>query len=85
MEKIDEGALSGLENLKEFYCVHNIHLYEIHADAFSRPGTETKERKEYPPIEKLILHNNNISVLQQTLVGKKHLCLNFFTMMYKII
>lgn len=70
MEIIGDGAFSGLPNLKEFYAIRNIYLREIHANAFARPGQEAKDRLEFPPLEKFIIHNNNISRLDRNLFGK---------------
>ncbi|XP_063709861.1 leucine-rich repeat transmembrane protein FLRT3-like [Culicoides brevitarsis] len=67
MEVIGEGAFSGLTALKEFHAVQNIYLKEIAPEAFARPGQEIKERLEFPPIEKFIVHNNNISRLDRNL------------------
>jgi len=64
MEIIGEGAFSGLSGLKQLRAVNNIHLKEIHPGAFSRPGQEDEKRKEWPPIEKLWLHRNNLSYLE---------------------
>lgn len=70
LEYIDHGAFSKLTNLKTFEAVQNIHLREIHVDAFSRPGVEDSSRKEWPPIENLYLHHNNLSYLDENMLGK---------------
>lgn len=73
LEVIGDGAFSGLPSLKEFYAIRNMHLREIHENAFTRPGQEVKERLEYPPIEKFIVHNNNLSHLEHDMFGKRSL------------
>lgn len=70
MEIIGDGAFSGLPMLKEFYAIRNIYLREIHPNAFARAGQEAKDRLEFPPIEKFIVHNNNLSHLERNLFGK---------------
>lgn len=70
MEVIGDGAFSGLPSLKEFYAIRNIYLREIHPNAFARPDPDVKDRLDYPPIEKFIIHNNNLSYLEHNLFGK---------------
>lgn len=70
LEYIGKGAFSNLINLKVLEIAHNNHLREIDVDAFSRNGTEDPSRKEWPPIEELYLLYNNISYLDQNMLGK---------------
>lgn len=53
--RIGKGAFSNLNNLTCIYLSNNHKLSYLDENAFSREGTEEKERLEWPHIKHVIL------------------------------
>lgn len=70
MVAIGKGGLSNLEGLKQFTATNNPHLRYIHPNAFCQNHDNDKLIEDYPPIDKLYLHSNNLSSLDEHLLSR---------------
>ncbi|XP_049312476.1 leucine-rich repeat neuronal protein 1 isoform X1 [Bactrocera dorsalis] len=66
LEEIGAGAFAELQNLTTLILASNPKLSRIDVRAFSK-NTTNPEILSYPPIEKLHIHNNNLTALEHKL------------------
>ncbi|TMW46718.1 hypothetical protein DOY81_008199 [Sarcophaga bullata] len=64
LTQIGAGALSNLQNLTTLVAANNPHLSLIAESAF-RKKTTNPDIFDYPPLEKLYLHNNNLTTIER--------------------
>ncbi|XP_004524904.1 leucine-rich repeat-containing protein 15 isoform X2 [Ceratitis capitata] len=69
LQEIGAGAFSELENLTTLILASNPKLARIDTKAFSK-NTTNPEILNYPPLEKLHIHNNNLTNLDRGLLER---------------
>uniref|UniRef100_U5EN60 Putative integral to membrane n=1 Tax=Corethrella appendiculata TaxID=1370023 RepID=U5EN60_9DIPT len=70
LQEIGKGAFSGLTNLREMHLDNNYALSKIDELAFAHADPENPERKDWPPVKKLYLHNDKLEYLHPHLLAR---------------
>lgn len=69
LKVIGRGAFGQLEGLQEVHICNNPMFHYFHADAFVREDPDDPERKDWPRVKRLFLHNNNLTELDSNLLA----------------
>ncbi|XP_053951291.1 leucine-rich repeat-containing protein 15 [Anastrepha ludens] len=69
LKEIGPGAFSELQNLTTLILSSNPKLSKIDVKAFAK-NTTNPEILSYPPLEKLYIHNNNLSTLERGMLER---------------
>ncbi|XP_055309698.1 leucine-rich repeat neuronal protein 2-like [Sitodiplosis mosellana] len=67
---IEEGAFENLPALRHLSIRSNMHFSSIHPHAFANPDVELQPHVEWPPLQSLILYNNNLSTISEKLLER---------------